>query len=69
MATYRTKQGDTWDGIAHTQLGDVALTNQLMQMNGEYLEYFTFPTGIVLNLPDVQKTPESSAAPWKQVAG
>lgn len=69
MATYRTKQGDTWDGIAHTQLGDVALTNQLMQMNGEYLDYFTFPTGIVLNLPDVQKTPESSAAPWKQVVG
>ncbi len=69
MSTYRTKQGDTWDAIAHTQLGDVAFTDQLMQLNGEYLEYYTFPTGIVLELPDVQKAPESSAAPWKQVVG
>lgn len=69
MATYRTKQGDTWDSIAHNQLGDVAFTDQLMQMNGKYLEYYTFPTGIVLELPDTKKASQSSAAPWKQVAG
>lgn len=69
MATYRTRQGDTWDSIAHNQLGDVNYTDQLMRLNGEYLEYYTFPTGIVLELPDVQQTPKTSVAPWKQVAG
>ncbi len=69
MATYRTRLGDTWDAIAHNQLGDVNYTNQLMQLNGEYLDYYTFPTGIVLELPDVQQEPKTSAAPWKQVAG
>lgn len=69
MALYRTKQGDTWDSIAHTQLGDVAFTDQLMQLNGEHLNYYTFPTGVVLELPDVERSPISSTVPWKQVTG
>ena len=70
MATYRTRQGDTWDSIAHNELGDVALTDRLMWLNGKYLEYYTFPAGIVLELPDVQAAPEyADATPWKQVSG
>lgn len=69
MATYRTRQGDTWDSIAHNQLGDGAFTDQLMQLNGKYLGYYTFPTGIVLELPDTEKKLQVSTAPWKQVAG
>lgn len=69
MATYRTQQGDTWDMIAHEQLGDVCYTAQLMQSNGKYLDYYIFPTGIVLELPDIEKAPRTAAVPWKQVAG
>lgn len=69
MASYRTRQGDSWDSIAHNQLGDVAFTDQLMRLNGKYLDYYTFPTGIVLELPDTVKVPQTSAAPWKQVVG
>ena len=69
MAMYRTKQGDSWDMIAHRELGDVALTGRLMELNGEYLSYYTFPAGIHIRLPEAVKLPRSAPAPWKQVAG
>ncbi len=69
METYKTRQGDTWDTIAHNQLGDVAFTDQLMMLNGKYLDYYTFPTGIILTLPDMEKKQETVPVPWKQVSG
>lgn len=69
MATYKTRQGDTWDAIAHNQLGDVAFTDRLMMLNGKYLNYYTFPAGIVLELPDMEKKQETAPVPWKQVSG
>ena len=67
--TYTTAQGDMWDSIAHSQLGDVAHTDKLMNLNTTYREYYIFPAGITLVLPDIT-TDESSSAnlpPWKQV--
>lgn len=69
MATYTTKQGDMWDAIAHTQLGDVAHTDKLMNLNQQYREYYTFPAGIVLQLPQVSTDIISTMPPWKQVTG
>ena len=69
MATYTTKQGDMWDAIAHTQLGDVAYTDKLMNLNQQYREYYTFPAGIVLQLPQVSTDIISTMPPWKQVTG
>ena len=68
MATYTTRQGDTWDSIAYTQKGDCAYTKDLMWANQEYLDYYTFPAGVVLTLPEDSIEVDSTAPPWKKVA-
>lgn len=67
--TYTTVQGDMWDSIAFSQLGDVAYTDRLMNLNQNYREYYTFPAGIVLTLPDQTEEASDTLPPWKQVAG
>lgn len=69
MAAYTTKQGDMWDAIAHTQLGDVSYTDKLMNLNQQYREYYTFPAGIVLQLPETSTELINTLPPWKQVTG
>lgn len=69
MATYTTKQGDMWDSIAHSQLGNVSYTDKLMNLNQQYRECYTFPAGIVLQLPEVSATVIDTMPPWKQVIG
>lgn len=69
MATYTTKQGDMWDAIAYTQLGSVAYTDKLMNINQQYREYYTFPAGVVLQLPEISSDLVSTMPPWKQVTG
>jgi len=67
--TYTTVQGDMWDSIAYSQLGDVAHTGKLMNLNTAYLGYYIFPAGIPLELPDVSAEIPGSLPPWKKVAG
>jgi len=67
--TYTTVQGDMWDSIAYSQLGDVAYTDDLMNANRAHLSYYTFPAGIVLTLPDVVEAVSDSLPPWKKVSG
>lgn len=69
MATYTTKQGDMWDSIAYQQLGDVAYTDKLMNLNQQYREYYTFPAGIVLKLPSASASTIDTMPPWKKVVG
>lgn len=70
MRTYITKQGDMWDQIAHSQLGDVKYTDTLMNANLEYLRVFIFSSGVELVLPDISEAvTESDLPPWKQVSG
>lgn len=69
MRTYTTTQGDMWDSIAFQQMGSVDYTDQLMNANQQYLEYYTFPAGIALTIPDAVESVSSSLPPWKQVAG
>lgn len=70
MRTYTTKQGDMWDWIAHSQLGSTSYTDKLMRVNPVYLAYYTFPAGIVLNLPDLDDSSDTSRLPpWKKVTG
>lgn len=68
MRTYTTVQGDMWDSIAYAQLGSVAHTDKLMNANLHFIEYYTFPAGIVLTLPEVKEKVNSSLPPWKQVS-
>jgi phage tail protein X len=56
MKTYTTIQGDTWDTIAFNMYGDVGQVGLLMQANLSLLDYFEFPAGIVVNVPDVSET-------------
>lgn len=67
MKTYTTVQGDMWDSIAFSQLGDVAHTDKLMNANLRYREYYTFPAGIVLTLPEIPERTSDTLPPWKQV--
>jgi len=67
MKTYSTIQGDMWDSIAYQQLGSVAYTDQLMQLNRQYRNIYIFPAGIVLRLPEIEQTarPSDNLPPWK----
>jgi len=66
MKTYTTAQGDLWDSIAHAQLGNAAYMDKLMQANLAYREYYIFPAGIVLTLPEIPEQADNSLPPWKK---
>ncbi len=55
MKTYTTVQGDMWDMIAYRTLGSVYLTDRLMTANRQYLNFYTFPAGIVLTVPEIEQ--------------
>lgn len=69
MKTYRTVQGDMWDSIAYSQMGGTNYTDQLMNANQRYREYYIFPAGILLTIPDTVEPASDSLPPWKKVAG
>lgn len=65
--TYTTVQGDMWDSIAHAQLGGTRHTDRLLAANLDYRDYYIFPAGIVLALPEVPEAQtESTLPPWKR---
>lgn len=53
-STYITQQGDTWDQIAHDTLGDEYLMGELLKANGSLIDYFIFPAGIEITVPDIE---------------
>ncbi|MDD2296582.1 MAG: tail protein X [Sphaerochaetaceae bacterium] len=67
--TYTTVQGDMWDSIAFSQLGDASQTDKLMNLNTEYRAYYVFPAGITLSLPYVEEEASDMLPPWKRVSG
>ena len=65
--TYTTVQGDMWDSIAYKALGSVNLTDRLMMANRRYLHLYTFPAGIVLDVPEIKPESVSEGLPtWKK---
>jgi len=68
IRTYTTAQGDMWDSIAFSQLGSVSHTDKLINLNRQYREYYIFPAGIVLALPEIEPGATDNLPPWKQVA-
>ena len=69
MSTYTTKQGDTWDGIAYSELGSCKHVSALMRRNGKHLHYLSFPAGIELELPELEDRPDAALPPWKGEEG
>ena len=67
MKTYRTVQGDMWDSIAYSQLGSTDYTDRLMNLNPAYRNYYSFPAGIVLTLPEPVYKINKKSPPWKKV--
>lgn len=67
--TYRTVQGDMWDSIAHKTLGSADYTGALMAKNRACLDYYIFPSGILLELPETRPAAGQSLPPWKRGAG
>lgn len=68
--TYTTIQGDMWDSVAYKALGSVQYTGLLMMCNRQYLGLYTFPAGVVLQLPEVGAGAASGGLPpWKAAAG
>lgn len=63
---YITVQGDMWDGIAYTQLGDARHMSTLLNANKEYLDYYIFPAGITLVLPDIEPDIPATLPPWRR---
>lgn len=52
MSNYTTIQGDTWDMIAKKVYDDESYTSLLMESNPQLLDYFVFPEGIVITVPE-----------------
>ena len=66
--TYTTRQGDTWDTIAYTQMGSCLYTKDIMWNNRSYLDLYTFPAGVVLTIPEASPLVTADMPPWKQVS-
>ena len=50
--TYTTVSGQTWDQIAYEVYGEERHCSYLMDANRDKLDYFVFPDGIILIVPD-----------------
>jgi phage tail protein X len=71
MNIYTTIQGQTWDQIAYEVYGNEYMCDKLMELNRDKLEFFVFPAGIELILPDKEKatkqTVPSDYPTWRAV--
>lgn len=61
---YTTVQGQTWDMIAKEVYGDEKYAGYLMQVNNKLLDYFIFPAGVVLAVPELPDD-EQGLPPWR----
>lgn len=68
---YKTIQGDTWDIIAKRVYGNELNLDVLIQANADYREVVIFSAGVVLDVPEIEKTVASDFGlpPWKQGRG
>ena len=65
MNTYTTKSGDTFDIIAFQELGDGRYTEKLINANRDKIQYFIFPAGIEISIPDIETDRLEKIPPWK----
>lgn len=65
MATYTTRQGDTWDLIAWLIYGDEGYAQAMMRLNSQYIDTLTFDGGVELELPPYVADTPKGLPPWK----
>lgn len=63
---YKTTSGDMWDQIAYEVMGSSFYVDKLMKMNSQYLDYFIFPAGIELEIPDIDEEEPEVLPLWKR---
>ena len=66
MEEYRTIQGDTWDMIAKKVYGAERHLDYLMASNFELLDYFIFPAGIVVKVPELPAEISEDLPSWSR---
>jgi hypothetical protein len=64
--TYTTISGDMWDGVALKTLGSEMRADKLIESNLRHKDYFIFPAGIQLVIPEIKLKMASSLPPWKR---
>ena len=64
--TYTTKNGDTWDAIAYTQMGSCDYTDELIDANIHLCDIFLFSSGVELTIPDIPETENDNLPPWRR---
>lgn len=65
MSSYTTVLGQTWDMIAKEVYGNEKHADFLMENNPEKLHIFIFPSGVILNTPDLPER-NRELPPWRQ---
>ena len=66
MEEYGTIQGDTWDMIAKKVYGAERHLDYLMASNFELLDYFIFPAGIVVKVPELPAEISEDLPSWRR---
>ena len=66
MEEYRTIQGDTWDMIAKKVYGAERHLDYLMASNFELLDYFIFPAGSVVKVPELPAEISEDLPSWRR---
>lgn len=69
MRSYRTIQGDTWDGIAHKETGSVNNMTVLMDANFDHVDTVIFSAGVILQVPDIAIEAAQTLPPWRVEEG
>jgi len=63
---YTTIQGDTWDLIAFKVYGAETYADFLMSKNFPLLDLLVFPSGIIVETPDLPEELASSLPAWRR---
>lgn len=62
--TYITKQGDTFDSIAYSELGNEYLFIDLLEANVQYRDVIIFDSVIEIVIPDVEVDDFDNVPEW-----
>lgn len=64
-STYKTIQGDTWDGISYRMYGNERRMGDLIVANWPYLDVLVFSSGVELTIPDAEESTLKNQPFWR----
>ncbi len=69
MRNYTTVSGDTFDLIAHREMGSVFRIRELMEANPNHIDKVVFSGGITIKIPEIAPSQGSTIEnipPWRR---